>query len=171
VKTSSCKRGRRRVAAVDEARRDNDPSAGEVDRPDAGLDERQHQPRIELQDVVRRILVDLGDAAQLLAALLLDPQADELEDVVGVLVGRRQLAARHGERRAALHLPVEPDHRPALRAALRRDDLVLVVPDADDGAHRERAVAPARAFDEERPVESVRASDLADRDELRAHAR
>ena len=38
-------------------------------------------------------------------------------------------------------------------------------------ADREGAVALARAFDEERPVETVRASDLPDRDELRAHAR
>src|SRR6185437_4419657 len=93
--------------------------------------------------------------------------ADELEGVVLVLTERRQARARHGELGAALDTPLEPDHRPVLRAALRRDDLRRDAVDVHDRAPCERVRAVTGTFDEERAVETVRAADAADRDELR----
>jgi hypothetical protein len=105
------------------------------------------------------------------AALLLDREADELERVVLVLVQRGQLVAGHGERRAAGNRAVEADHRPPLCAVLRSHDLVRLVADMDRRAAVEGAGAIARTLDEERAVETVRASDAADRNELRGHVR
>ena len=57
-------------------------AALEIDLAYAGLDERERQPGIELEHVVRDARRDLGDAAERAAALLLDLEAEELESVV-----------------------------------------------------------------------------------------
>ena len=99
-----------------------DSTCGEIDLPHARVDERQREARVELEDVVRRAGRDLGDAAQLLAALLLDLEADELERVVLALGRLGQLFALDLDRGAARNLAVEADHRPAA-GSLRLDDL------------------------------------------------
>ena len=80
------------LARVREARRDHDAPGLEVDGEDALLDEREREPGVEPQDVVRDAGLDLGDAAELAPALLLDREADEVEDVAAALLGLGELA-------------------------------------------------------------------------------
>ena len=101
------------LASVGKAARDVDSARVEVHLPDAGADERQQQSRVELEHVVGRAGDDRGDSPERPPALLLDREADELELVLLVLAGGRQLVARNRELGSARRLAVEPDHRPA----------------------------------------------------------
>ena len=99
---------------VYEPRGDDDSPAGEIHLPDACLDEGQRHTRVELEHVVRRVLEYLAHLSELPPVLLLDREPDELEDVELVPVGElRERCARNRELGAALHVPVEEDHRPA----------------------------------------------------------
>ena len=100
--------------------------------------------------------------------LLHDLEADQLERVVLVLVGRRQLVALDLERRAALDRAVELDHRPARTSARCADDLDRRAAREEARAGLPPALVVARLLDEERAVDPVRA---ADRPMLHPHVR
>jgi hypothetical protein len=74
-----------------ETTRHEDAARFEVDLEDAGVDEREREAGVELEDVVRDTRLNLGHVAEGAAALLLDREPGELERVVLVLFGRRQL--------------------------------------------------------------------------------
>src|SRR5207237_2627971 len=94
----------------------HDPTSIEISRTDAGIDARQGEAGVELDDVFGRRRRDLGHAPERAAAFLLHLQADELEGVVRALLRLRQAGELDLDRRSALYLAVEPDHRPAARA-------------------------------------------------------
>ena len=129
VKTSSCKGGRRGYRRR-EAGRDHDrPASRSTSRTQSSTSGRQ-QAAVEHEHVVRDARLDVlrrGRARGRPPRSTLE--ADELEDVVLVLVRRRQRRARHLERSAPrCDRAVEPDHRPAAAAALRRDDDLGLAP-------------------------------------------
>ena len=110
---------------------------------------------------------DLGHAAELRAAVLLDLEADELEGVVLALLGLGQLAPVDLDRVAARRLAVEPDHGTAA-GALRLDDPRRLAADEQRRAFREALRVLARLLDDEGALEPVRLADLPDLD---SHAR
>ena len=63
----------------------------------------EHQPRIELQHVVRDPGSHVDDGAERPPGLVLSDQADELEDVVRAVLGRRELRDGHFDRGASCH--------------------------------------------------------------------
>src|SRR5690242_6337918 len=145
-----------------ESRCDHYPSAGQVDLTDAGLDERQREPGVELEHVVRDARGDLGYPPEGATAFFLDRQADQLEGVVLALRRRRQRLASNRDLGAARHLAIEADHGPTAGTALRRDDLRAVAVDIDHCAEREPLRVVACLVDEEGAVKAVRPSDTAD---------
>src|SRR5207302_2365853 len=149
-----------------ETARHDDTTDLEVDLADAGVDERQGEPAVELEDVVRRVLRDVDDPPECLAAFLDDLQAAELEDVVGVLCRGREGVARDPELGPSLDAALEPDHRPAAGLP-RRDDAELGAVDEDRRADCEASQILARALDEEGAVQPVRAADAAHDDGVR----
>jgi len=149
------------LEGVGEAGRDKDTSRIEIDVQDAVLDHRQCSARVELQHVVRDARRNSGDAAEVASALLDDGKAHELEDVVLVVSGCRQPGALHFEPRAPWHAPVELDHRAAGRTT-GRNHLDLAAACVETHARAPPALVLARLLDEERSVESVRATDPTD---------
>ena len=85
------------------------------------------------------------------APFLLDAQADQLEDVVGVLARLGQIVAVDGERGAARDGTVELDHRDDRGAALRDRDLGRGAVDEERRALQNRSGRVARALDEKEP--------------------
>ena len=118
------------------AGRDNDSALARLDRADAVLVHRQQQPGVELEHVVRDPRRDVCDPAETPPALLDDLEADELEDVVLVLLRRWQRRPRDLEERTACDGPLEPDHGPAA-GALRLDDPQRLAADDELCADRE----------------------------------
>ena len=99
-----------RLVGLVEAALDNDCARVKVDYAHAGRHERQQKSGVEHEHVVRDSRRDVRDPPQQVAAVLDDVEADELEDVVLALGGRRErailtvtdLSARYG-RVTALH--------------------------------------------------------------------
>src|SRR5438094_7988289 len=148
-----------------ETTRDEDPAPFEVDVEHAGVDERERDFRIELEDVVTEPRLDRGHAAELAAALLLDGDPDELERVVLVLARLRQLRARDAQLGSARHVAVKLDHGPPT-GAFRRDHRRRLSLDPQGRALGEPLLVLARVLDEERPVQPVRLAHAPDPDEL-----
>ena len=136
----------------------------EVDREDAVLDEREQDPGVELQSVVRRAWVHGRDYSELAAADLDHGKALEIGDVVRVRLERRKRVTPDGELRSALDDSIELDRAPAAaHSAREHDDRGLAV-DFQRRADLEPSRIVARPLDDECAVESVRAPDAADHD-------
>src|SRR5687768_11169909 len=99
-----------RLSGVAEPARHLDSRAIEVYLLHARFDERERQSRVELEHVVGDAVSDLGDAAERAPSLFLYREADEVDDVERVWIGRRQLGARDLDLGAAGRRAVEPDH-------------------------------------------------------------
>jgi hypothetical protein len=171
VKTSICKgRPRLRLPTWRESTRDQDASVIEVDFEDACVDKRKHDPGVELKDIVGDPGLDIGDTTERGPALLLHGKPDELERVVLVLGGRREVLAWDGELRATRNLPVEPDHG-APAGSLRRHHGGGLAVHAEGRSFGEALLVLARLLDEERAVQPVRLADAADPNEIAAYLR
>src|ERR671915_416561 len=116
---------RSRLVTRNEPRRNQDSPRLEVDLSDAGLDKREQQPAVELERVVRRTGLHVGDDAEPPPPLLDDLEADELEDVVRPGLRRRQLITRDLEPGSPRHRTVEPDHEASAGALLLLDSHLL----------------------------------------------
>src|SRR5262249_42834809 len=158
-------RPRSRLPMRCETTRNQDASVREVDLEHAGIDERQREARVELEHVVGDPRPHRGHLPELAAALFLHREPVELERVVLVVPGRRELRARHAELGAAPGLAVEPDHRSAA-GPLRVDHGCGLAVDPQRRAFGEALLVLARLLHEERPVEAVRLADAAYADEL-----
>src|SRR5204863_9897190 len=101
VKTSSCTGRALRLASAPKTWCNHDLPAVEVHGDHALLDHRQQEAGVELEHVVGNARRDVRDGPEHRPALLRHLEAHELEDVVLVLAGRRERAARHFERRPA----------------------------------------------------------------------
>ena len=88
---------------------DDDPARVEIEFENARLEQEQG---VKHERVVRRPVLDVGDDAERAAALLLDGEPDELEDVVGVRVERGELVAADRQRGAARHRAIQLHDRP-----------------------------------------------------------
>jgi hypothetical protein len=147
-----------------ETTRHQDAAALEVDFEDTLRDERQRVTRVELEDVVRHPRGHVLHDTEPAAALLLNLDADELEDVVATFGGRK-IIPRDGEDGAALDRAVEPNDNPAA-GSLRNHDGCSLLPRHQARAHGETRRVIARVLDDEGAVEAVRAADTADRNEI-----
>jgi hypothetical protein len=165
VKTSICTVGK--LALVRESLRYQDQAALEIDGENALLDEREGEPAVELEHVVRHARADVLHAAERAAAILLDGKTDELEDVELSLARLAELRARDFELRSPLGIAVEPDDE-AASGALRFDDEGGLGAHKDLGAGRKALWVLARALDDECTVEPVRPAHAADRDKWRS---
>src|SRR5262249_39697220 len=92
---------------------------------------------------------------------LRDLEAEELERVVLVLLGRGQGVTLDFECDASFHGPVELDHRPAGRATMR-DDLDTLAAREKGRAGLPPPVVVGWLLHEERPVDPRRTADTAD---------
>ena len=153
------------LVGLGETTRHQDAAAFEVDLEDTLRDERQRVARVELEDVVRHPRGHVLHDTEPAAALLLNLDADELEDVVAHFLGRRKLIPRDGEDGASLDRAVEPDDNPAA-GSLRDHDGCNLLPCHQARAHGETRRVIARGLDDEGAVEAVRAADTADRNEI-----
>src|SRR5262249_24272589 len=89
-----------------------------------------------------------------------DLEADELERVVLALLRRRKRLARHLEQGPARDRPVEPDHRPAARAAAGDDNLCLLAGGEQVNTPGEPPRVAGRRLDEDAAAAPVRPSAL-----------
>jgi hypothetical protein len=154
-----------KLVGLGETTRHQDAAAVEIDVEHALGDKRERVAGVELEDVVRHAGRDVLHEAEPAPSLFLHLEADELEDVVAVLAGRRQLGAGHLEPSPSLDRPVEAHDDPSARALRIRD-----------GGRRAAGEEPradgkaigilARALDDEGAVEPMRAADAADRNKL-----
>lgn len=147
---------------VGETASDDDPSLHEVNIANTVLDEREQQPGVELQCVVRDTGQDVGDDTQPLAFRLDDLEADEVGHVVRTVRGWRQLVTQDGQLGVALDCPIELDSGPATADSPREDDNGLFAIYAQRRTDLEAAGILARPFYDERAVEAVRPAHAAD---------
>src|SRR5688500_12522368 len=104
--------------------------------------------------------------AERAATLLLDREANELEDVVRILLGQRQLVAADLERCPARDGTGEAQHEPSA-GALALDHGGELAVHENAGALGQALGRLARVLDDERAAEAVRAAYAANRDRLR----
>ena len=140
---------RLRLARVGESWGDHDAPTLDVHRPNAFRNEREHESRIELEHVVRGPRGHVDDAAELSSLLVLDRQADELEDVVRPLLRRRELVDGDLDHGASRHRPVEANHEAAASRSLGRIDPGGLSLDVDPSADLKAGRILARALDDE----------------------
>src|SRR4029079_15617023 len=115
------------LVVLGEPTRHQDAAALENDVEDALRDERQRMAGVGLEYVVRPPGGDVLHDPEPAPSLLLHLEADELEDVIAAVFGRRQLVPRHGEDGAALARAVEPDDD-ATAGPLRGHDGSRILP-------------------------------------------
>lgn len=147
---------------VRETRSHDDPPLHEVNIADTVLYEREQQPGVELERVVRDTGQDVRDHTQPLAVRLDDLEADEVGDVVRPVFGWRQLVTQDRQLGVALDCAVELDRGTSSPHPPRKDDDGLVSVHAQHGADVEATSILARVLDHKRAVEPVRSAHTAD---------